>query len=38
VNGYEERAMEVLVNVCVIATTVFAFGYLCFVMVKPERF
>jgi K+-transporting ATPase KdpF subunit len=30
--------MEWFVNACVIATTVFAFGYLCFVMLKPERF
>jgi K+-transporting ATPase KdpF subunit len=30
--------MELVVNVCVIATAVFAFGYLCYVMVRPERF
>lgn len=30
--------MEVFVNVCVIVTTVFAFGYLCYAMIKPERF
>jgi hypothetical protein len=30
--------MDFVVNVCVIATTVFAFAYLCYVMVKPERF
>jgi hypothetical protein len=30
--------MELLVNVCVIVTTIFAFGYLCYVMVKPEQF
>jgi hypothetical protein len=30
--------MELLVNVCVILTTVFAFGYLGFVMLNPERF
>jgi hypothetical protein len=33
-----ERAMEFFVNACVIATTAFAFAYLCFVIVKPERF
>lgn len=30
--------MELIVNVCVVVMTVFAFGYLCYVMVKPERF
>jgi hypothetical protein len=30
--------MDLVVNVCVIVTTVFAFGYLCYVMAKPERF
>jgi K+-transporting ATPase KdpF subunit len=30
--------MNLLVNVCVIVTTVFAFGYLCYVMLWPERF
>jgi K+-transporting ATPase KdpF subunit len=30
--------MEFFVNACVILTTVFAFGYLCYVMVRPERF
>jgi hypothetical protein len=30
--------MDLVVNVCVIVTTIFAFGYLCYVMVKPERF
>jgi K+-transporting ATPase KdpF subunit len=30
--------MAVFVNGCVIVTTVFAFGYLCYVIVRPERF
>jgi K+-transporting ATPase KdpF subunit len=30
--------MDAFVNVCVIATTVFAFGYLIYVMLWPERF
>ena len=30
--------MDALVNGCVIVTTSFAFGYLCYVMLKPERF
>jgi hypothetical protein len=30
--------MDLLVNSCVILTTVFAFGYLTYVMLKPERF
>ena len=30
--------MEYFVNGCVIVTTLFAFGYLCYVMLKPERF
>lgn len=30
--------MDLFVNVCVVATTIFAFGYLGFVMLKPERF
>lgn len=30
--------MESFVNGCVIVTTIFAFGYLCYVLVKPERF
>jgi hypothetical protein len=30
--------MDLFVNVCVIATTVVAFGYLVFVIVKPEKF
>ncbi len=30
--------MEYFVNACVIVTTLFAFGYLCYVMLKPERF
>ncbi len=30
--------MEHIVNLCVVLMTVFAFGYLCYVMVKPERF
>jgi K+-transporting ATPase KdpF subunit len=30
--------MEILVNGGVIATTIFAFGYLCYVMIWPERF
>jgi K+-transporting ATPase KdpF subunit len=30
--------MEVFVNLCVIVTTVFACGYLCYVLLRPERF
>jgi K+-transporting ATPase KdpF subunit len=30
--------MDLVVNACVILTTVFAFAYLCYVMVRPERF
>ncbi len=30
--------MDFLVNVCVIVTTVFAFAYLSYVLVRPERF
>lgn len=30
--------MDLFVNVCVIATTIFAFGYLAYVMLRPERF
>jgi K+-transporting ATPase KdpF subunit len=30
--------MDLFVNVCVIVTTIFAFGYLCYVMLRPERF
>jgi K+-transporting ATPase KdpF subunit len=30
--------MDLLVNSCVIVTTVFAFGYLCYAMLAPERF
>ncbi len=30
--------MELCVNGCVIATTICAFGYLCYVMLRPERF
>jgi K+-transporting ATPase KdpF subunit len=30
--------MDLIVNVCVIVTTVFAFGYLCYAMLRPERF
>ncbi len=30
--------MESLLNICVIAATVFAFGYLGFVILWPERF
>jgi hypothetical protein len=30
--------MDLIVNVCVIVTTVFAFTYLCYVMVRPEQF
>jgi K+-transporting ATPase KdpF subunit len=30
--------MDTFVNVCVIATTLFAFGYLCYVLLWPERF
>ncbi len=30
--------MELCVNGCVIVTTIGAFGYLCYVMLRPERF
>ncbi len=30
--------MEMFVNICVIATTIFAFVYLSYVMLRPERF
>jgi hypothetical protein len=30
--------MDLFVNACVVATTVLAFGYLIFVMAKPEKF
>jgi len=30
--------VEVLVNGCVIVTTIFAFGYLCYVIIRPEQF
>ena len=30
--------MDFFMNVCVIATTIFATGYLCYVMLRPERF
>lgn len=30
--------MEDFVNGCVIATTIFTFGYLCFVILFPEKF
>jgi len=30
--------MDAFVNGCVIVTTIFACGYLCYVMLKPERF
>jgi K+-transporting ATPase KdpF subunit len=30
--------MEAFVTGCVIVTTIFAFGYLCYVMLRPERF
>jgi K+-transporting ATPase KdpF subunit len=30
--------MEFFVNACVMVTTLFAFGYLCYVMLRPERF
>lgn len=30
--------MELFVNACVIVTTIFAFGYLCYAMLKPEKF
>jgi hypothetical protein len=36
--GCEENSMDMFVNGCVILTTVFAFGYLTYVMLKPERF
>ena len=33
-----EKAMEVFLNVCVLITLVFAFGYLGYVILWPERF
>ncbi len=30
--------MDIVVNACVILTTVFAFAYLGYVMARPERF
>ncbi|HMP71279.1 MAG TPA: potassium-transporting ATPase subunit F [Pirellulaceae bacterium] len=30
--------MEVFVNVCVLITLIFAFGYLGYVILRPERF
>ena len=30
--------MEFFVNLCVIAITAFAFAYLTYVLLKPERF
>ena len=30
--------MDLFVNGCVIVITIFAFGYLCYVMLRPERF
>jgi K+-transporting ATPase KdpF subunit len=30
--------MDLVVNVCVIVTTAFAFVYLCYVMLRPDRF
>lgn len=30
--------MNLFVNACVIATTAFAFGYLGYAMLRPERF
>ena len=30
--------MEQFVNVCVICGAAFAFGYLCYVMLWPDRF
>ncbi len=30
--------MELIVNLSVILTAAFAFCYLCYVMVRPERF
>jgi K+-transporting ATPase KdpF subunit len=30
--------VDIFVNGCVISTTVFAFGYLCYVLLWPERF
>ena len=30
--------MELFVNACVIVTTILAFGYLCYAMLRPERF
>jgi K+-transporting ATPase KdpF subunit len=38
VNGFKEAQMDIFVNVCVIVTTIFASGYLCYVILKPERF
>lgn len=30
--------MTLFVNVCVVVTTIVAFGYLVFVIAKPEKF
>ena len=30
--------MDFFVKTSVVATAVFAFGYLCYVMIRPERF
>lgn len=30
--------MDAIVNGCVMVTTAFAFVYLCYVLLKPERF
>jgi hypothetical protein len=30
--------MDLLVNLCVLAATLFAYGYLCYVIARPERF
>jgi K+-transporting ATPase KdpF subunit len=30
--------MDLIVNVFVIVTTAFAFAYLCYAMLRPERF
>jgi len=30
--------MELFVNACVVVITTLAFGYLCYAMLRPERF
>jgi K+-transporting ATPase KdpF subunit len=30
--------MDAVINVCVIGATLFAFGYLCYAILWPERF